>query len=375
MENVIAVFTPSSEALLGFWFVFALIGVPLIVLAFIYFVLAENNVFFTKAKENIACHVMKGNVFTGKVIAPSSTLYIENDEIKKFSDLPSEDKRREARRDFSTESFLGMSWIGMWPFYSLHYRRQQWQEWKTLVANGEHVIVSRDEQTPFLFINPFEYAIRTTEAEDKYGVPLTVVFTIIVAPKHATKPIFGVHDAYGQLQRLCIAEAIKVIKVEEFATFGATQATAANTQGTNPVNPSLRANFAREICALNIEIPDRPDHMGVGEFLGYVILDAQLNTVAIDGENKAALLKASTAKFVAKEEASAVVEKAKGDLERDKLVAEGQEFLNKPKVKYYDDISKINGAMEVETRRATPNVTTLVEGKIKPVLPINNQRP
>lgn len=310
---------------------------------------------------------MRGNQFTGKIIAPSRTLYIDsNNKIQRFEDLATDLDRDLARMNYSTWSFFGLSWIGLWPFYSLYYRRQQWQEWKTLVENGEHVIISRDEQTPYLFINPFEYAIRTTEAEDKFGVPLTVIFTIIVAPIHATKPIFGVHDAYGQLQRLCIAEAIKIIKGEEFSTFGA------NTiAGVNIANPNLATNFAAQICDLNNVIPDRPDGLGVCDYMGYKIVDAQLNTVEISGENKQTLLKASTAKFIAKEEANATIEKAKGDRERDRLTAEGQEFLNQPKVKYYDEISRIPGAMEVETRRATPNVTTLVEGKnVKPVIPI-----
>jgi len=156
-------------------------------------------------------HIMTGKKFSGKVILPSKTLYVDEKDkykIKAFEDLPPI-KVEEIKKRLRQHSILGMYWIGIYPWRSIYERHQQWLEWKSTPSGRE--IQFRDEMTPFLIAKPFEYAMLLVEAEDKNGVPLNIYFTVILMPVNAVIPIFGNNDAYGQVQTLCLGEALLLV--------------------------------------------------------------------------------------------------------------------------------------------------------------------
>ena len=322
----------------------SIIILPLIFLVLCYRVFAPKDIFFTFSRENRIMHIMIGKKFSGKVILPSKTLYVDkNYDIKSFDKFPSNIKQR---------NIFGMYWIGFWPFYSIYERHQQWLEWRSTKTGRE--IQFRDEMTPYLIAKPFEYAMMLKEGEDKKGVPLNVSFTIILMPTNAVRPIFGNDNAYEQVQTLCLGEALLFVKERTFSNLG----------GENTASESkeeITDEFSAAICKINRKIPGRPDGLGLVEVLGYEIMDAKLDSVDIAGDQKAKLLEASTVEYVAKEKAKAKVAEAEGDLQATRLSAEGKKAVLNVQKDYLKDISSIPGAMKVEERKATPLLTTLVE--------------
>ena len=336
--------------------------------------------FFVKAPENRVMYVLRGRSFSGRIILPSKNLCVIKDKtrgrywIKKRKELT----LGEQRKVISQKSILGLYWIGIPPFYSIYYRMQEWQEWNLDVNKNRNILISRDEKTPYLIATPFEYAMSVFEAESKNEVPLDVEFTVIVEPIDATLPIFENDDAYGQLQRFVIATAVLFIKTETFETLGGNieEESGEIKQGSGKIKDRKELNdyFSMTIKSLNDSIPGREDSLGITDLLGYRIIGAELNTVAISGEHKKELLKASTATYVAGEEAKALKLKGQGEKEYAEQIALGQKATYDVRVNFLKDVSRIPGAMPVEERAATPNLTTLVESdsKKKPLISIGN---
>jgi hypothetical protein len=300
-----------------------------------------------KPHENKMMHIKKGNEYSNRPILFSSTRYVDDkNKIWNFGDTQSGHTKTE-QEAFKQKGFLGMTWLG-WPgIYSIHFRHQQWMEWISTPQGRE--ILFRDEETPYLMVQPFEYAMVLKDVEDKNNVPLLVSFTVTIRPINALLPIFGPDDAYGQLQTQCLAKALLFIKEETFANLGA------DNEGPKKIINDL---FSSEICELNKKIPGSLDGKGVVSLLGYEIISAKLDNIVITDPE---LLKASTAEYKAKENAKAKIAEADGNMQATKKNAEGQEAIFNVQKKYYSDIENIKGAMKVEERKATSNLTTLVE--------------
>lgn len=346
MENLLSFFDSIPSMVWGL-ITGAVIMLPILFLLLCYYVLAPRNIFFTFGRENRAMFVMTGKKFSGKVILPSQTLFVDetdNYEIKSFKKFPNHPRQK---------SLLGsgMYWIGFFPFRSIYERRQQWLEWQSN-DKGKREIRVRDEMTPFLIVKPFEYTMLLEEGEDKNQVPLNVYFTVILMPINARKPIFENDNAYGQVQTLCRTEVLLFVRERTFSNIG----------GDNTSSKIIKDGFSSEICQLNKEIPGRPDKMGIKKVLGYEILDAKLDVIELAGDYKDKLLEASTAKYIAGEKAKATIAEADGKFQATQFEARGKKAIFDVQKEYLKDISGTPGAMKVEERKATPGLTTLVEG-------------
>ncbi|MFA6515003.1 MAG: hypothetical protein WCT42_01930 [Candidatus Paceibacterota bacterium] len=327
-----------------------IISILVLFLLLIYYVLAPNNIFFTFGRENRVMYTMRGKEFSGKVILPSKTLYVNTEDnyaIKKIADLTNP-KESDKYKPFG---ILGMHWVGIYPFYKIYERRQQWLEWKSL-EGGKRKIILRDEMSPFLIAKPFEYAMMTDEAEDEHGMPLNVFFTVTLVPTNALSPMFGNDNAYGQVQTKCISQVLLFTKKKTFSTLG----------GDNKTSNVTNDEFSVLLRSLNETIPGNNIGDGIKKILGYEIIDAMLNNVVIGGENAKELLDASTLEYIAIEKKKAKIADAEGDLQATLLNVQGQEAKFKIQTDFYKNLSNVPGAMDVEKRKATPGLTTLVEG-------------
>jgi hypothetical protein len=344
-------------------------GIGMFILVFgilCYKVLAPKNIFFTFGRENRAMNVMVGKKFTGKVILPSKTMcFDKNYDFRQQKDLPNFKKQN---------SFWGMYWIGIYPFYSIYERRQQWLEWQS-DKEGKRIIVSRDEMTPYLMVNPFEYTMLLEGGEDFKGVPLNVYFTVILQAHNATKPTFGNENAYGQVQTLCRGEVLLFVKEKTFSNLG----------GGNATSNITHDEFSEILCKLNKEIPGRPDKLGLIEVLGYEIKDAKLDSVEIVGDQKEKLLEASTAKYIAEEMANAEIAKAEGEKQATIIRAQGNKIAGELGIDvekysmeirndFYEKIKDKPYAQQIELAKKMfedSNLTTFVSGKdVTPNIPL-----
>lgn len=375
MENVFCFLTLNTAEVSGLIFGTILI-ILLLVLIKIYVSWSDPNrpngpIFFVKALENRAMYVLKGSSFSGRVILASQRYCIVKEEDQYEIRLRSNLSQNDKSKVLSPFNLFGLYWIGIPPIYSIYYRKQEWQEWDLDTEKNRNILISRKEKTPYLIIVPFEYAMSVLEAESKNEVPLDVEFTVIVKPVNAVTPIFDNDDAYGQLQRFIVTTALLFIKTETFETLGGNvEEDGKIKEGTKKVEDRRQLNdrFSTTIKGLNNYIPGRKkddkkkEGFGVKKLLGYEIIGAELNTVSISGDHKKELLKASTAKYVAEENAKAL--KAQADGERDAEIsrAQGKEATLKVESDFLKTVAYIPGnAMKVVERRATPGLTTLVE--------------
>lgn len=327
-----------------------------------YYFLAPRNIFFTFGRENRASYIMIGKKFTGKVILPSKTIYCDKENeylIKKFTN----DAEREK---FKQPSIWGMHWIGIWPFYSIYERRQQWLEWKSLTG-GKRTIILRDEMTPYLFCKPFEYAMLLEEGEDAGGMPLDVYFTVTLMPTSATLPIFGNDNAYGQVQTKCLSQVFLFTKEKIFKNLG----------GDNTTSSITNDEFSLLLKGLNIQIPGSSIGDGIIKVLGYEITDAKLDKVEIGGKQKDALLNASTVEYIALENAKATVAKAEGDKIAGKLGIDVEKYSMDIRNAFYELIKDKPYAQQIELAKkmfTDSNLTTFVSGKdVTPVINIGDK--
>jgi len=329
----------------------AIIVLPIIFLFICYYILAPKNIFFTFGRENRLLSVMIGKKFTGKVILPSKTIYVDTEDeylIKKF-------KNNQEREKFKQPSIWGMHWIGIYPFYSIYERRQQWLEWKS-VDGGGRTIILRDEITPYLFCKPFEYAMLLEEGEDAGGIPLNVYFTVTLMPTSATLPIFGNDNAYGQVQTKCLSQVLLFVKEKTFKDMG----------GDNPTSSITNDEFSLLLRKLNTQIPGSPVGDGIIKVLGYEITDAKLDKVEIGGEQKAALLSASTVEYIAKENAKATVATAEGNKIAGMLGIDVEKYSMEIRKAFYEQIKDMPYAQQIELAKkmfTDSNLTTFVSGK------------
>jgi len=372
MENVLCFLNLNTIEMLGL--ISGGIVALLLVLAIQSYLFWSNPerpggpILFVKAPENKALFVLKGGSFSGRIILASKKFCILEKDGKHLIKEKSEVKENEKRMVISQDNFLGMYWIGIPPVYSIYNRNQQWQEWRLVKEKNRTIIVARDEQTPYLIVVPFEYAISVFEAESNNEVPLDVEFTVIVKPTDAILPIFDNDNAYGQLQRFVIATALLFIKTETFETLGGNLEEDGKVKvGSGKIKNRNELNdyFSTTIASLNESIPGRADCLGIKDVLGYEIIGAELNTVAISGEHKKELLKASTAKYVAEENAKAIRATADGERDAEISRSKGKEASLKVDADYLKNVSTIPGAMKVVERRGTPGLATLVEADSK----------
>lgn len=331
--------------------------------------------FFAKGKENRAMFVTYTGKFTGRIILPSKTMSVTGSPDYKILKVSGKKE----------DTFLGMYWIGIWPFYKIYYRHQQWMEWQS-TSEGRR-IRHRDEMTPFLIVKPFEYAMYLENGEDKKGLPLDVWFTVILEPVNAYTPIFGIDDAYGQVQTLCLGQALLYLKTKEFAELG-----------KDLDGPLDQDDFCSKIKLLNNQIPGREPGENILKVLGYKILDTKINSIAIGGELKNELLKTSVLEYQAQEKAKAQEAEAEGIKKSKIKIAEGEsqatilkaqadkiagmlavdvEKYNMDARKAFYDMLKVEGlefAQQIELAKkifADSNLTTYVGGK-KEILPTFN---
>jgi hypothetical protein len=335
---------------------------PIIIFCMLYFVCAKHHIIVTFGKENAAIAVMrggtmkdsvsKGGAFSGKIILSSNTMYDDsNHQIQLLTDQ---------QKELKEESFLGLYYVGLWPFRQTYWRRQIWQE-RTLVKyidrqTGEEktkeVIWLRDEPTPFLFCAPFMYTSIIEEAEGNDNQPLNVDYDFIVIPTETEKPLFGADDMFEQLKSIIKKEALLFIKNENFKTIGGKNKDVNNTE--------LRDRFSEQIISLNTLIPGRPDRLGSIDALGYKILGVNLGNVAIAGENAKILVEASTKPLIAEQEALAKNIGTDAEVYRIKETAKAESELGQ----VYERNPKLAEIKRAE-KKYGGTVTTLIEGNEK----------
>jgi len=295
---------------------------------------------------------MRGKKFSGKVILPSKTLYVDVKDgykFKKFSDLPP-DYPAMMRSNLKPKSIFGMYWIGIYPFYSIYERRQQWLEWKSF-DDGKRKIIFRDEMTPYLIVKPFEYAMLLEEGEDKMGMPLNISFTVTLQPTDALLPIFGNDNAYGQVQTKCLAEVLLFTKEKTFTNLG----------GDNVTSDIKNDEFSLLLCKLNETIPGKPKGQGVESILGYTIEDAKLDKIEITGDNKDKLLNLSTLYYETDEKAKATEREAEARMHATEFDAKGKKANLDVELEFLKGLTYLPpSVVKVQERKATPNLTTLV---------------
>lgn len=344
--------------LLDVWFTSGvIIGVvtllPITFLLFCYAFLADKNIFFTFGEENRAMHVMNGKKFSGRVIFPSHTDYIDAN----YDILPIPDGTPEEKEKYQQDNFFGMYWVGIYPFRKIHFRHQQWQEWQLL--NNELTLVPRDEFTPYLITKPFAYGMWLKSAENSEGIPLDLKFTLFLKPTNVVKPVFLNDDAYGQVQGITLSAALLYTRIKTFASMQSDSTVIDNVV-------SEHDQFSEVLCTLNEIIPGRPDKLGIDDVFGYRATGAKLNSVEVSGDNKTRVLEATTKKYEAEQEKLVVILQGEGQSEAKKRITDAEKYDMGVRTNFYQTIKDMSWAQQIELAKEMfekSKLTTFVSGK------------
>lgn len=305
----------------------------------------------------------------------------ENFEVAKMT--PAQIREREKTEDEKSliskflESYLGLHWIGIWPYCRRYEYRFKWSKWSRKEKSSEYELIPRDEVVNSLYFK-FTYPIRMEGLETKGKVPLDVTILINTRITNAERALFKTSDWLASVTGAVTAVVRDFIGAKELEEIS----------GESHENNSN--GFFRDIMILNDPNIGNPS---LNKMFGIVIDAVNFIGYEISGEDNARLQKASTEKYVAAQEAEAKAIRAKGNAEATVTEATGKATAIEKLAEAKAKATKLQGeadadAAEREKKAKGVNadvamadaikntgVTTLILGQgIIPTLPLKDEK-
>lgn len=203
---------------------------------------------------------------------------------------------------------LGITFVGIWPFYKVYQYTFKWTEWIKKDGAVENIAVTRDDKTDHLRFR-FPYLIKISEVETKGKVPVTIM--VLVTPRivNASRALFESGGEWLTNLSAAVQSATRdwvgMHELEEI------------TQAQNETN----SGYVKYILDLNI--PSQ-NNQGLEKLFGIQIDVINFLSYELAGGAQERLEKATTEQYVAAQEAVAAEEKAKGQAKSITIVAEAE---------------------------------------------------
>lgn len=292
----------------------AVISIAILVLLAVYiWYLAKGDSMFTFVKEGTAKAIMHGDGFHHLVMAFKN--YHLNDPRKKWFDpsIPEWQVVFHGRPDGEVDHddpkyhdktyddrwwilrTLNIYWVGIPPIYSVKHYRFKWNE-ITMGDDGIEKLVSRNEQTDFVFVKDFTYAIVADNAHTKEGIPIEAVHLDTLAVRNPHRALFIVDDWLLRVGSATSREARNYVGKRAFEQL---------LSETNEADPQavVDDSFSVPICRLNKVLPDieEPPYGLEGRY-GVKIRTSDLKSINLP-EGEEDLRQATTAEYVATQNA------------------------------------------------------------------------
>lgn len=262
--------------------------------------LAKNGILFTKVREGTAQMIMTGDSLVRPIISMRGHRVQEDGEI-----VAGHTGR------FPLFAWLGWYWVGLPPWRNIYTYTFTWTE--PVQENNESIMKTRNESTNFVFIIPTPYAtvFKGIEIGDNVSVDIGVVLTIHV--KYPARALFGnadwLQEVFGRVK-----EAVR-------ATYG------------DETYDEMRKKLGKAIFA-EVKDGDTIGAMKETELLrvtGAEVVSMKIESITISGAGDRAekVATATTAVYVAKQEAEATRTRAAGDADAIKAIGEAKAAATK----------------------------------------------
>ncbi len=204
----------------------------------------------------------------------------------------------------------GLHWVGLPPVSSVYRYQFKWTELQTALG-GKQILVSRDDETNFIFISDFTYGLYSGEAQTVDGVTVEIVHLDTLAVRNPRLALFSGEDWMLRVGAVTGREARNHIGKRTFAQL---------RSETDQKDLVLQEedSFSLPIVRLSHRLPDET-LPPFGLELRYGVLIRSADTFELQYEGSDRLKAAFTAGLVAKEEAGAARLEAEGKADAERI--------------------------------------------------------
>ena len=299
-------------------------------------VLAEKKIFFTAPKEGTAEFVMRSGT-VDRLLMVFKHHYAEKDHDVIDERGPPPKPNPEVKgllyylNPVNWMEPLGIYWIGIPPFYTIHRYPFVWTEEK--VAEGGHIvprlrqaIVGEEGLTSKIYINDFNYYFTAISVESFDLLPVSFVFVVTIRITNPYKALFSGKDWYqrtaGAISQMCISYAGKTAYKDMTAGKSAAVRMLAVD---DPSNPPLRP--LKELIGM---LGDKRFGLADGEMnlhdkYGIKIVAVKIDSIALgDKPGSTEILDITLKGYKGEQEGVAEAKKAKGEAEATLIRAEAE---------------------------------------------------
>ena len=382
--------------------ILAVISAILLTAGVIYLVITDSEKtiwFFVNGYEGRAQVIVKGAEPVG-VVAPARNKQIDK-ETTEINNVP-------GARGLVTPGFsiFGRYWKGFVGIYKIYRRQMDWLEWKTDPENGKQVLEPRSEETKFLYLTPFTFAIFVDEAEDSDKNSVEAKITIVLEPVNVYMPLFQVADWDKQMKQYGLAKARNFIGQTSFEYLRSEEdddteedifadvfdkdgkriflePTSKNKSNAESVSEgSQKLEFSTAMKSMNEKAGVSTD-LGLPELIGMRIVSVEINQVSLGGDSKvvkdaysarkAQRVKSKTDILIANTEKATTIIAGQGKAQntRDTGLAEAEVIAKKLEARQKHDPSGVYSLAEGVEKHDGP----LAFGKdFLPTLPLTDKK-
>ncbi len=312
-------------------------------LALLVYQLAQSKVFFTSPKEGTVEFVMAGNSIRNMILVwkghqkhgvpKPDDAFAEYEVEVSPSNQPQRLTGRRALNPLNWGESFGIYWVGLWPFYKIYRYDFFWVEEKIDEGTNQLVPFARKAtkednggQTPFAYVNDFNYVFFVNDVKTKDGVPLKLSFIVTIRLVNPYKALFLGED---WLQRAGGAISLMTIRYAGVLSY---EEIIANKPAPIPIIDSRTGGIIETPHTLEDLIKmlaDGQPHGGLDHDLlteyGVRIVAAKTNAIDFaDGTAAAEYSKATTQRYVAEQKGQAELAEARGKAEAIGVLAEAE---------------------------------------------------
>jgi hypothetical protein len=323
-----------------------------------------------KPKENTVVIIQNGKKFK-KLILPSDSYYLGGlgrrkkevisyeEEIENMAKNCLGDTWENHFNDFkklhlekmiktnSQKGLWGMYFIGIPLLTSLKEIKMNYMAFK--IVDKKLECTNYVENGYSLPIGSFNFGILVTDNEDHNNVTLNLPFNLMIRISNPYKFCYGSKDedeSLNKLWNIAGSAAMHFIKRETFHSLGEEDVDPIDNEFIN----NRKDRFAVYMMEFAAEIENR---------LGIVVHGVQMFSAEILDKR---ILEASTAEYIARREAAALLIIEKNNLEMTGLQVQGENLKNDAKIRFYRGLPL--SAVPIEVAKSLPSgITTYVHGK------------
>lgn len=280
--------------------------------------LAAGNVLFTEVHEGTVKTILRSGSFDHMVMSlkgyrlndPRGPGYDSSKPAWEVLPVPAGKEKDFDRRGFLTR-WLGLFYVGLPPFRTVHSYRFAWSELRQDEKTGEQKVWPRNERTDFIYAVSFPYILILVEAETKDRLPVTVTFQVSLRVVNPYKALFDSENYFQSVAGAAINAARNYVGSKEYSEL------VSEFKHMHDDSQDASALFAKPLRDLNDTCPG--ESKGLHELYGVIIERADPLQIDLAGDQKDEILRSTVKRYTADQEAYTI--KVSGEATADAQLA------------------------------------------------------